>query len=77
MGVAVDKSQLLSGEATQRVETIDASSGADDFEAQFKALQSADVQELPAMGCAAEGPATKGGGDLADVARPGGAESDG
>lgn len=61
-GVAIDKSQLLSGEATQRIESIDSTSGADDFEEQFKALRQADVQELPDMGLAAEEPHTKGTG---------------
>ena len=64
-GVAIDKSQLLSGEATQRVETIDAASGADDFEAAFEALQQADAVELPAMGLEPGEPADKRAADAA------------
>lgn len=70
-GIGTEKFLLLSGEATQRVETIDSSSGADDFEAQFRALQHADVEELPAMGCAAVKEGTKGAGLVADAAQPG------
>lgn len=70
----MDKSQLLSGEATSRIETIDGTSGADDFEEQFQALQLADVEEFPEMGCAAESLPTKGGADSVagdDAAQPG------
>ena len=59
-GVAIDKSQLLSGEATQRVETIDSASGADDFEEQFRQLQQADVEESRPMGLEADEPPAKG-----------------
>ncbi len=62
MGIALDKSQLLSGEATQRVESIESSSGASDFEDQFNALQRADVEELPSMGLAGESLPAKGAG---------------
>lgn len=58
-GVAIDKSQLLAGDATQRIETVEASSGADDFADQVERLQSADVQEL-SMDSAGEEPAVKG-----------------
>ena len=64
-GVAVDKSQLLSGEATARIETIEAASSADEFARQFSRLQQADVVELPAMGSGTEEPAPKGAGLLA------------
>ena len=64
-GVAVDKSQLLSGEATSRIETIEAASSADEFARQFDRLQQADVEELPAMGSRREEPAPKGAGLLA------------
>jgi hypothetical protein len=62
-GVAIDKSQLLSGEATQRIETIESASGADDFERQFARLAEADVEEIPAMGLAGEDSPAKGGED--------------
>lgn len=57
-GVATDKYLVQSDQATQRVEHIDASSGADDFERQFAALQQADVED---MGFEAEEAPAKGG----------------
>jgi hypothetical protein len=75
-GVAIDKSQLLSGEATQRIETIEAASGADDFERQFEELAAADVEEIPAMGLSGGDSPTKGGDGCAVDGDPG-ADQDG
>ena len=75
-GIAVEKSQVLSGGATERREVVITDPGFNSYSERIAALRSADVQELPARAFAGRKFETKGidGPDVLEpAAKPEGA----